>query len=698
MKTIAQTTLVISLLTLTAASSDAALRYWDNNGSTPGGGSSSIVNWGDNSWTLDPTGASATSGWGYGDTAVFSAGTDATGAFTINTDMSPTLGGLVFEEGTVTIYRNEEAMAMTNEFLFPIDCRTNAYAILSAELQDNIGTCGFLKTGPGTIKLNYNNPTMGGTNYVNEGVVSVAIGGIGAPTVFPLGTASVPTVVTNGATLSYDTGGSGQQCSESFIIYGSGVTNGGALRGSSGSPQWSGGVLCLTNARICWEGGGEWLWKGSSGSNNQLGQDPGTAICATNGSSAYDLTIGGNGGTIRMNINGRWAFMGTGKIIKEGKCRLRTETPALCTGAVLFNGGEIFPRAAGGGLGSGPIYVTNAPYVAFVTTQSALNATLTPQVVLAEGANLYFTFSDTTNKTPVFTCNGVISGPGGISATNYGFVTNLLDSVVTTNRGKAVLTAVNTYTGNTLICSNAAPGMNAGILALTGNGSIARSAVIDVQQTGTFDVSGVTVPFALGTTQLLKGAGCIVGNVTANGTIAPGSSIGNLTFSNNLVIAGNLSIEVDKTVSPSNDVITVVGTLTNAGTGTLTVANIGAAALAPGDSFQVFSKPVLNGQALNVVGGSYTWVNKLAVDGSIAIQPPTVVATNLTIAASGPSSFSLQGNGGPNLSYNVYASTNVTDPMAAWWLIGTTNADVGGLIRFLDTEATNAQRFYRFGQ
>ncbi|MCX8091129.1 MAG: hypothetical protein N3I86_09405 [Verrucomicrobiae bacterium] len=37
-------------------------------------------------------------------------------------------------------------------------------------------------------------------------------------------------------------------------------------------------------------------------------------------------------------------------------------------------------------------------------------------------------------------------------------------------------------------------------------------------------------------------------------------------------------------------------------------------------------------------------------------------------------------------------------PMSAWWLIGVTNSDAGGLIQFVDVGATNPQRFYRFGQ
>ena len=52
----------------------------------------------------------------------------------------------------------------------------------------------------------------------------------------------------------------------------------------------------------------------------------------------------------------------------------------------------------------------------------------------------------------------------------------------------------------------------------------------------------------------------------SGGTLSPGASLGTLTINSNLTLAGNLFIEVNKSASPSNDVVVVSGTLTNAGT------------------------------------------------------------------------------------------------------------------------------------
>ena len=96
------------------------------------------------------------------------------------------------------------------------------------------------------------------------------------------------------------------------------------------------------------------------------------------------------------------------------------------------------------------------------------------------------------------------------------------------------------------------------------------------------------------------------------------------------------------------------------------------------------------------------------VDVTIAITGTTrwqgtltrllVPATNLAIMATGPASFKVSGLGGASQTYGIYASTNLAAPMTNWWLIGATNADAGGVIQFLDAQATNQQRFYRFAQ
>jgi autotransporter-associated beta strand protein len=165
--------------------------------------------------------------------------------------------------------------------------------------------------------------------------------------------------------------------------------------------------------------------------------------------------------------------------------------------------------------------------------------------------------------------------------------------------GRLVLSGINTYTGPTTV--------NAGVLLV--NGSTAAASAVTVNSGG-----------------ILGGIGTIGGPVTvaAGGLVSPGASsqapvIGTLTVSNNLTLAGDLLIEVNKSLAPSNDMVTVSGMLTNTSAGTLQLLNMGPA-LTAGDRFKVFNKPLLNGAALRVLsGGTEVWTNKLAVDGSIEV-------------------------------------------------------------------------------
>jgi len=138
----------------------------------------------------------------------------------------------------------------------------------------------------------------------------------------------------------------------------------------------------------------------------------------------------------------------------------------------------------------------------------------------------------------------------------------------------------------------------------------------------------------------LGGTGTIAGSVIVNsgGTLAPGASVGTLTVSGDLTINGGLSIEVNKSLVQSNDFVSVTGGLTNGGTGTLTVSNLGPA-LVVGDTFTLFSQAVSNGLALNVTGGGANWTNKLALDGSIQVlslvSSVASYSTNITATVSG---------------------------------------------------------------
>ncbi len=645
----------------------AATKYWDTDGVTLGaGGATPSGTWDSGTtanWTTDSTGASVGTTWTDGDDAVFSAGTDAVGEFSVIMNSPQIAGNLTVKEGAIVIgfesgfypYLDVGGSVAGKGI---IDIASGLNATINTPLAGGDDRGQLTKTGAGTLTLGGANGMA--TNVVMEGVLAVANN-------VALGDTTVPTIVSNGASLLVTGGASGM--GEGVILNGSGIANNGALRSSAGALAWTGGAELGSDARIE-TGGGDFIWTAYP-------------IKGTNGGNNFNLTIGGNGGRVRLNqtiLNGpdahnRSLQLGAGVLIKEGTCLLQLENPNIFS-ALFFNGGSIYPRYPGFGTNS-TIYIGGAGGTFAALFQ---NITLDKNLSVATGAEVGFNCNQVQTPQPTaYNCtnNGVISGLGGLSKTNTGVLT---------------LTKANTYSGNTTI--------QLGPLSLGTSGSISNSTVINVWGNAFFDVSAVANGFVLQTAQTLKGNGTVLGNVNAKGTIAPGASIGSLTNDGNLTLGGNILIEVDKSQSPaSNDLITVTGTLSHGGGASLTVVNLGPT-LATNDSFQIFSKPVTGGGTINVTGGGASWTNRLALDGSIAVLSvsPKVAATNLTIQAIGPTSRTVGGSGAGNSAYNVYASTNVALPMSSWWLIGTTNSTAGGLIQFLDTQATNVQRFYRFGQ
>ena len=99
-------TATLLTLALWATSVHAALKYWDINGATPGSGQGTATgtwNTTGSLWSTDPTGSSAATTFNTGDTAFFSAGTDATSEWTLNLPSAITAGGVTVEEGTVDL-------------------------------------------------------------------------------------------------------------------------------------------------------------------------------------------------------------------------------------------------------------------------------------------------------------------------------------------------------------------------------------------------------------------------------------------------------------------------------------------------------------------------------------------------------------------------------------------------------------------
>lgn len=197
-----------------------------------------------------------------------------------------------------------------------------------------------------------------------------------------------------------------------------------------------------------------------------------------------------------------------------------------------------------------------------------------------------------------------------------GQINNGTGVIFLTKRGAGtwILNGTNGYTGPTVISN--------GTLVVNGR----------IGSTNISTVAGGT----------LAGTGTIAESLDlqAAGTVAPGTNNlpGILNISSNLSLSGQVLIAVNRSLSPSNSSLTGSGILTNTGSALVTVSNLGPA-LAAGDRFRIFSRPVSNGTAMTISpppGPGLIWTNQLAFDGSIGVVATYAnYPTNLIFAVSG---------------------------------------------------------------
>lgn len=89
--------------------------YWDSNGSTTGAGATPTGTWGTSTfWSTVFDGTAATAAWTSGRNAIFSAGTDATSAYTVTVSGTQTAGNMTIEEGTVSFATGTVAVGAGN--------------------------------------------------------------------------------------------------------------------------------------------------------------------------------------------------------------------------------------------------------------------------------------------------------------------------------------------------------------------------------------------------------------------------------------------------------------------------------------------------------------------------------------------------------------------------------------------------------
>ena len=394
----------------------------------------------------------------------------------------------------------------------------------------------------------------------------------------------------------------------------------------------------------------------------------GALLFAAAGDEAYGYPIYGTGS---ITNNGSLGLITLGSditanyLVQAGFGSLLLQGSNTLSGGLIVAGGQVWARAKDC-LGQGPTIVS--------------------------GGELQLIFGINFTGTSLSLAGGTLRGGIGGSPSYAGLVSLAADAQINVDGGSSM--TFSNATGISGAAFNLTKG-GGGTLVLPGANNTWASLTVSAGTVALNGTSGAG-PISVLTGATLSGAGTIGGSVDvqADATLAPGASIGTLNIGGNLTLAGNLAIEVNRSVSPSNDLVNVTGTIGNSGVGVINVANLGPA-LQAGDKFKLFNKPVSGGATMTIAGGgTAVWSNKLEVDGSIevvSVPLPRIVTSGVI-----GSDFIFSGtNGVPGGAYEVLSSTDVGLPLASWTLVNSGNFDGSGNFSVtIAINATEPQRYY----
>ena len=544
------------------------------------------------------------------------------------------------------------------------------------------GSGALQKSGAGTLALSVNN-TFTGPTYIYGGNVSLGGGtanqyGLG---VGPGGNGNTTVTISNATLTMYSDSGSYDTCYWNVIVpTNSNATIYGDDRCNLYGTLTGGGTLNFNVYYVRTELDGNWsafngqlnLGTDSAGGDFRIGNSSGYGNASVNLADyiyAYHITSGA-AVSFGALTGGTYSHM-TGTAWTVGAKNIDSTYPGSISGnsltktgtGTLTLTGNTNTYASGTTISGGTLQIGNGSTAGTIGTGT-----------ITDNATLAFNRSDSITDTNF----GLISGAGNLAKRGAGILT---------------LSKVHTYSGATTV--------EVGTLALTNSGAIASSSSIIISNGAIFDVSGATGgAMTLANGKIISGYGSVKGNFTVgNGAkLAPGGSIGTLTFSNSLTLAAGCTNLFEISKAPlTNDVAKVFGALTCGGT--LIVTNISGLPLALGDSFKLFNAASYTGSFTNVslpaLTNGLTW-NKtaLATAGVIAVvsnTPPRIIGFTFSGGA-----FSLSGsNGVAGNPYYVIGSTNLSVSLTNWTRLVTNYFDNAGNFAWTNpASAANRQFFY----
>ena len=236
-----------------------------------------------------------------------------------------------------------------------------------------------------------------------------------------------------------------------------------------------------------------------------------------------DATIGG---PARWDIRGGSALLNLAgfTLTKTNANQISMVAPHVTSGNIIIKQGTLsFETTPNFDSGASTITVSNGAYLGqFKDTLGSF----TRSIILNGGTitNLSGNASVTFVDAPILlTDNSTMGSPAGVETFN-GLISDGGSGFALTKNGNGtnILSATNTYSGNTLVAQ--------GTLGLTNRGSIASSPLIVVNNNAQFDISGLSIPFS-GTNTLLLGDSTLgVGSLILGSTLV--TNFNSLSVSN----------------------------------------------------------------------------------------------------------------------------------------------------------------------
>lgn len=673
------------LALLGGSSANAANRYWDLNGSTAGAGSSTPTGtWStsDTNWNLvsqnteailasAAAGTLATTGWtntganasaSGNHTAFFSAGTDATGSYTVTTNGVIFASGLVFQDGAVTIAGGASPALQVAGGGITIDSAVSGGTTLASSL----GTTSFVQSQTWANNSAYALTIDSGVTNAGSGAISITLTGSGGTNINGVisNNASVP-AATLGLTVN-TTGGTTKLTAANTYSGNTTVTR-GALQldfSATGAPA-DNIINADANGSALTLGDGSLTLVGKSGATHNQ-RFNGTTFAANtgssfivnqNGASSVSSTLGALTRNAQSTVNFKLPTTGTitttsssandGLLSNSNGVAYASVDGATWATNTLVGGDRVIGALASGSYAANfttatnNVDVTTSSPSAFTVNSLRFNTAGTTLTLgagnntLDSGGILVTSATAGAGNAATINGSGVLRGAPGstkeLVILNYGQLnvdaaivnsgsTPAATALTLSGTGTTTLSGANTFTGAVSINQGTAKAGVATVQGISGAVGTGLNA-LSVMSDGTLDINGKNVG---------------IGQLSGTGTITNSGAAASFTIGNN--ITGNYTFSGLLSGSTLN--------LIKTGTGTLSLAN----------NANTFNNLTVNGGtvlASTVVAGN----NSFQYSNPISLGTPFGVG-DITLTGGGGIQVRVSGGGpaGSNFNFGEFAN------------------------------------------